>query len=62
MAADRGVEVSLILPKNGDALLTAAAGRAHFSRLMSAGISIWQYCPGLIHAKTTQQGRDKCTS
>ena len=52
MAADRGVEVSLIVPENPDHLLTAAAGRAHFSRLFEGGVSVWQYHPGLIHAKT----------
>jgi cardiolipin synthase len=53
MAADRGVDVTLIIPRTGDGILSAAAGRAHFSRLMEAGISIYQFCPGLIHAKTT---------
>ena len=52
MAADRGVDVSLIVPANPDHLLTAAAGRAHFSRLFEGGVSVWQYQPGLIHAKT----------
>jgi cardiolipin synthase len=50
-AADRGVAVSLILPEKSDNILTAAAGRAHYSRLMDAGISIFLYKPGLIHAK-----------
>jgi cardiolipin synthase len=52
MAADRGVDVKLILPEKPDHLLTAAAGRAHFSRLLLAGISIHLYRPGLLHAKT----------
>ena len=45
MAADRGVDVTLILPEHPDHLLTAAAGRAHFARLIDGGISIWQYRP-----------------
>jgi cardiolipin synthase len=53
MAADRGVEVDLLLPRQGDNLFAAAAARAHFTRLMDAGISIYQYRPGLLHAKTT---------
>ena len=53
MAADRGeVEVTLILPMVGDHLFTAAAGRAHFARLLDAGVRIYQYRPGLIHGKT----------
>jgi cardiolipin synthase A/B len=53
MAADRGVDVKLILPMVSDSIFTAAAGRAHFSRLMAAGISIHLFRPGLLHAKTT---------
>ena len=52
MAADRGVKVDLILPAKPDHLFTALAGRAHFSRLMEAGITIWQYRPGLLHTKS----------
>jgi cardiolipin synthase len=53
MAADRGVEVSLLLPNTPDHFFTAAAGRAHFSKLLAAGVAIYLYRPGLIHAKTT---------
>jgi len=53
MAADRGVEVTLIVPQHPDHPFTAAAGRAQYGRLMQAGVAIWQYQPGLIHAKTT---------
>jgi cardiolipin synthase A/B len=53
MAADRGVDVRLLLPLTPDHFFTAAAGRAHFSRLLEAGVAIYLYRPGLIHAKTT---------
>jgi len=53
MAADRGVQVDLLLPRDGDNVFAAAAGRAHFARLMDAGIAIYLYRPGLLHAKTT---------
>jgi cardiolipin synthase len=53
MAADRGVEVTLIVPQRPDHPFTAAAGRAHYSRLMASGVAIWQYRAGLIHSKTT---------
>ncbi len=52
MAADRGVEVSLILPEKPDHFFTASAGRAHFSTLLNAGVGIFLYKPGLIHSKT----------
>lgn len=52
MASDRGVNVNLLLPHTPDHLFTAAAGRAHFSRLLAAGVRIFLYRPGLLHAKT----------
>jgi cardiolipin synthase len=52
MAADRGVEVSLLLPAVPDHLFTAAAGRAHFAALLEAGVGIFLYRPGLLHAKS----------
>jgi len=52
MAADRGVDVTLMMPRKPDHLLTAAAGRAHFSRLLEAGVRVFLYRPGLLHSKT----------
>jgi cardiolipin synthase len=51
-ATDRGVDVSLILPETSDNIFAAAAGRAQYARLLEAGVSIYLYRPGLIHAKT----------
>jgi cardiolipin synthase len=53
MAANRGVQVSLLVPAVPDHLFTAAAGRAHFSELMDEGVRIFLYRPGLLHSKTT---------
>jgi cardiolipin synthase len=53
MAADRGVKVTLILPRKGDQIVTALAGRAHFGDLLSAGIDVYLFKPGLLHSKTT---------
>ena len=53
MAADQGVDVKLILPLRPDHFFTAAAGRAHFAKLMEAGVEIYLYRPGLLHSKTT---------
>jgi cardiolipin synthase len=52
MAVDRNVEVTLIVPQRLDQYFPAMAGRAHYSRLLEAGIKIYQYRPGLLHAKT----------
>jgi cardiolipin synthase len=51
MAADRGVDISLIVPEHPDHFFTASAGRAHYSALLTAGAKIFLYRPGLIHAK-----------
>lgn len=53
MAADRGADVDLLLPQTPDHYFTAAAGRAHFSRLMNAGVRIHLFQPGLLHTKST---------
>jgi cardiolipin synthase len=53
MAANRGVQVNLLLPAVPDHMFTAAAGRAHFSALLEEGVRIFLYRPGLLHAKTT---------
>ena len=52
MAADRGVNVQLLVPLVSDHIFTGAAGRAHFTTLMEGGVSIYRYRPGLLHAKT----------
>jgi len=52
MATDRGVDVTLMLPEVPDHFFTAAAGRAHFQRLLDAGVRLYQFRGGLLHAKT----------
>lgn len=53
MAADRGVEVNIVLPRVGDHLLAAMAGCANFLPLLESGVKIHRFRPGLLHAKTT---------
>jgi cardiolipin synthase len=53
MAANRGVQVNLLVPKVPDHMFAAAAGRAHFTSLLEEGVRIFLYRPGLLHAKTT---------
>jgi len=52
MAADRGVEVRLVIPAEGDHPLVAAAGRAYFEPLIEGGVSLHRYHGGMLHAKT----------
>ena len=51
-AAQRGVEVSLILPSQTDSWLVFHAGRAHYSRLLRAGVKIHERRGVILHSKT----------
>jgi cardiolipin synthase len=51
-AANRGVEVTLILPARNDDFAVAAASRSYYADLLGAGVKIYEYDAGLLHAKT----------
>jgi cardiolipin synthase len=51
-AAMRGVDVRLLVPKRGDLLLVAAAGRSYYEELARFGVRIYEYGPAMLHAKT----------
>ena len=51
-AAHRGVRVSLVVPKNIDSVLVRHASRSYFEDLLEAGIELYAYTGGLLHAKT----------
>lgn len=51
-AAQRGVDVSLIIPQKNDSLLVGWASRAFFSELLAAGVKIYQFSSGLLHSKS----------
>ena len=51
-AARRGVEVLLILPSKTDSWLVFNAGRAHYERLLRAGVQIYERRGVLLHSKT----------
>ncbi|MDR2327258.1 MAG: cardiolipin synthase [Acidovorax sp.] len=48
----RGVQVSLILPARNDSWIVGAASRSSYRRLLQAGVQLYEYRPGLLHAKT----------
>ncbi len=50
--AYRGVEVTMIFPKNNDSFVVAATSRSYYWELLEAGVKIYEYKPGLLHAKT----------
>lgn len=51
-AANRGVDVTLILPARNDDFAVAAASRSYYADLIGAGVKIYEYDAGLLHAKT----------
>ena len=51
-AALRGVDVRIIVPHIPDKRIVFAMTRSFYHRLMDAGVRIYEYAPGFIHAKT----------
>jgi cardiolipin synthase A/B len=51
-AARRGITTRLLLPARNDSRIVAAASRSHYRELLNAGVEIWEYHRGLLHAKT----------
>ena len=50
-AAQRGVDVKLILPGIPDKKIPYALAKTHYRALISAGVKIYEYTPGFVHAK-----------
>lgn len=50
-AALAGVDVRLMVPYRGDSLLADLASRSYYKEVMMAGVKIYQYKPGYLHAK-----------
>lgn len=51
-AAWRGVDVTLIVPARNDSLVVGAASRSFYADLIDAGVHLYEYPLGLLHAKT----------
>ena len=50
-AAERGVEVILILPGIPDKAIPYALAKTHYASLLESGVKIYEYTPGFVHAK-----------
>lgn len=48
----RGVDVKIITPHIADKKIIHFITRSHYERLIKAGVKIYEYSPGFIHAKT----------
>ncbi|MBQ8279224.1 MAG: cardiolipin synthase [Roseburia sp.] len=50
-AAKRGVDVKIILPAIPDKKSAFALAKSHYKHLLEAGVKIYEYTPGFVHAK-----------
>jgi len=51
-SAHRGVATTVIFPRHNDSWFVAAASRSYYGELLEAGVRIFEYPHGLLHAKT----------
>ncbi|MFV0368961.1 MAG: cardiolipin synthase [Hyphomicrobiaceae bacterium] len=51
-AAHRGVDTTLIVPARVDDFAVAAACRSYYEGLLSAGVKLYEFVPGLLHTKS----------
>ena len=50
-AAQRGVDVKLILPGIPDKKVAYSLAKTHYHSLTEAGVKVYEYTPGFVHAK-----------
>lgn len=50
-AAQRSVDVRLILPYISDNFVANAVAKTHYKSLLKAGVKLYEYTPGFVHAK-----------
>ena len=50
-AAERGVDVKIMLPGIPDKSAPYALARTHYASLLQSGVEIYEYTPGFVHAK-----------
>lgn len=50
-AAERGVEVVLLLPGIPDKAIPNAMAKTYYASLLESGVKIYEYTPGFVHAK-----------
>lgn len=51
-AADRGVDVRIVLPAIPDKKVPYLLAKSHYKRLLESNVKIYEYLPGFVHAKT----------
>lgn len=52
LAAKSGIDVRIITPGIPDKWFVHMVTQAHYAQLVEAGVKIWEYTPGFLHAKS----------
>ncbi|MCF0150137.1 MAG: cardiolipin synthase [Firmicutes bacterium] len=50
-AAQRGVDIRILLPGVPDKKLTYALAKSHYRQLLFSGVQVYEYTPGFLHGK-----------
>ena len=50
-SAERVVDVRIILPHISDSFVAQALAKTHYKKLLDAGVKVYEYTPGFVHAK-----------
>ncbi|MBE6026949.1 MAG: cardiolipin synthase, partial [Clostridiales bacterium] len=58
-AAQRGVDVKIILPGIPDKKIAYSLAKSHYSQLVKYGVKIYEYNPGFVHAKIFVSDNEK---
>lgn len=58
-AAQRGIDVKIILPGITDKKSAYALAKSHYKSLINAGVKIYEYTPGFVHAKVFVSDSEK---
>lgn len=51
-SARRGVDTTIVFPARNDSWIVAAASHSYYPQLLDAGVKIYEYVGGLLHAKS----------
>ncbi|MGX8774940.1 MAG: cardiolipin synthase [Bacillota bacterium] len=58
-AGQRGIDVKIILPGIPDKKLAYSLAKSHYRSLLDAGVKIYEYSPGFVHAKVWTSDDEK---
>ena len=61
LAAQRGVEVIIIMPHIPDKLYAYLLARTYYEELMDAGVKIYEFTEGFVHAKVVVRDHNCAT-